>query len=242
MLLNKKYTIKQSFEAKILFSEFSPKRLLTGIRSHDITILLIELTIGKNLAALFFREMSGACKGGLIYLRKLTVGSPLIDALVHPLSGSEISLRDLTDRKKTAIFFLRDAACVLTQAYIQELIGAQEHGPQGHAYHRAGASSVLSPKKIPYEVICDSAGTLYTRYGVGSSPNREQLGDDSTMACIKNAYDAGFVHGTDTGDPLRLPALFLFNRSGCAAMVHYGVLGNDLPSAASLQEVLESLG
>ena len=232
-----------------MFSEFSPKRLLTGIRSHDITILLIELTIGKNLAALFFREMSGACRGGLMYLQKLTVGSPLIDALVHPLSGSEISLRDLTDRKKTAIFFLRDAACVLTQAYIQELIGAQELFRRADTQvlivvnaSAAGASSVLSPKKIPYEVICDSAGTLYTRYGVGSSPNREQLGDDSTMACIKNAYDAGFVHGTDTGDPLRLPALFLFNRSGCAAVVHYGVLGNDLPSAASLQEVLESLG
>ncbi len=181
-------------------------------------------------------------------MQKLAAGLPLIDAPVHTLSGSEISLRDLTDGKKTAIFFLRDAACVLSQAYIQELIKAKEMFRRADTQvlivvnaSIAGASSVLSPKDIPYEVICDPEGALYTRYGVESAQSKEQLGDDSTTAHIRCAYDAGFTHGTDTGNPLRLPALFLFSRGGTAAMVHYGVLGDDLPPVASLQKALERL-
>lgn len=178
-------------------------------------------------------------------MQRLFQGSILIDSPVQTLQNQTVSLRKLTNDAKTALFFLRDASCVLTQSYLCELARAAE------LFRRSGirivavvnasvesASHVLSPSELPFEVVCDREGALYGLYGVGCAASREALGNGRTMERIKAAYAAGFVHGTDTGDPLRLPAWFLFDREGRAQCVHYGALGDDLPPADELIRLL----
>ncbi len=181
-------------------------------------------------------------------MNKLFAGSGIIDATVQTLQNQKISLRDLTKNRRTALFFLRDGACVLTQAYIRDLARSEEFfrriGVQIVTAVNAsvdGASSVLSSAAVPFEVLCDPEGALYTLYGVESASGRDTLGNKQTMDRIRSAYAEGFVHGTDTGDPLRLPAWFLFDREGRVQVFHYGVLGDDLPPVENLLQTLEHL-
>ena len=176
----------------------------------------------------------------------LLIGSDFIDMPVRTLENNKISLKELTKNAETVLFFLRDASCVLTQAYIRDLIRSKE------LFHRAGvgvvavvnasvdgAASALPP--APFEVVCDPEGALYALYGVGCAPSREALGNERTMERIQAAYAGGFLHGTDTGDPLRLPAWFFFDRAGRARALHYGALGDDLPAPEGILQVLERL-
>lgn len=178
---------------------------------------------------------------------KLEVGYSFIDAPVCSLDGKKILLSELTGGRKTALFFLRDAACVLAQDYLRQLAEAkplfEKRGIQVLAFVNAspaGAAATLSPEELPYEVLCDPEGTVYQLYGVGCAPSKEALGDQRTMERIQAAYQAGFQHGTDTGDPLRLPAWFLLDAQGKVTMAHYGVLGDDLPPVTALPFLVEN--
>lgn len=194
------------------------------------------------------REGQPSEKGEITCLKKLFVGSDIIDAPVQTLKNQRISLKELTKNAETALFFLRDAACVLAQAYIRELARSEEIfrriGVRVVTVVNAsvdGASSVLSPAAVPFEVVCDPEGALYALYGVGTAPDKDALGDEQTMERIRSAYAAGFVHGTHTGDPLRLPAWFLLDREGRIQALHYGALGDDLPPVERLLQTLERL-
>ena len=159
---------------------------------------------------------------------------------------NKISLKELTKNAETVLFFLRDASCVLTQAYIRDLIRSKELFRRAGVgvvavvnASVAGAASALPP--APFEVVCDPEGALYALYGVGCAPSKEALGNARTMERIQAAYAGGVLHGTDTGDPLRLPAWFFFDRAGWARALHYGALGDDLPAPEGILRALERL-
>lgn len=178
--------------------------------------------------------------------RKLSIGSGLIDVPAQTLCGTSTSLGALAGGRRTALFFLRDAACVLSQAYIRALTEQEELFLRNDTRviivvnaSMEGASSVLRLEEVPFEVICDAQGVIYERYGVQTAPSKAELGDEGTVKRIKEAYDAGFIHGTDTGDPLRLPAVFVFGADGKASFAYYGKLGDDLPTLSALEEELK---
>ena len=110
----------------------------------------------------------------------LLIGSALIDVPVRTLVNNKISLKELTKNAETVLFFLRDASCVLTQAYIRDLIRSKElfrrAGVRVVAVVNAsvaGAASALPP--APFEVVCDPEGALYALYGVGCASSKEAL-------------------------------------------------------------------
>ena len=71
----------------------------------------------------------------------LLIGSDFIDMPVRTLENNKISLKELTKNAETVLFFLRDASCVLTQAYIRDLIRSKE------LFHRAGVGVVEADKR-----------------------------------------------------------------------------------------------
>ena len=171
----------------------------------------------------------------------LLIGSALIDVPVRTLVNNKISLKELTKNAETVLFFLRDASCVLTQAYIRDLIRSKAGVRVVAVVNASVAGAASALPSVPFEVVCDPEGALYALYGVGCAPSKEALGNARTMERIQAAYAGGFLHGTDTGDPLRLPAWFFFDRAGRARALHYGALGDDLPAPEGILQVLERL-
>lgn len=157
---------------------------------------------------------------------KLVVGDTLTGTLCLP---------QLCEDQKNALFFLRDISCVLTQSYLAELSGIYSRlqclGVNLIVVVNAsveGVSMALRMHRYPFAVIADEGG-LYEAYGVGCAVDKESLGNLRTMKRIQAAYDAGYVHGADTGALLRLPAWFLVDGEGTVLAVHYGIVGDDLP-------------
>lgn len=173
---------------------------------------------------------------------EMVKGELAVDMPVRTPDGGIGTLFAQLDSGRTALFFLRDAACVLTQAYLSQLCQNtalfQKHHIQIVAVVNsspAGARSVLEGIKPPFRVVCDEAGSLYQRYGVGCAASLEALGNEATKRRIRQAYDLGFQHGTDTGEKLRLPACFLLDGDKRIYYAHYGQYGDDLPTAAELE-------
>lgn len=169
-------------------------------------------------------------------------GTMAVDMQVLTLDGVQGTLFEQLEARGTALFFLRDAACVLTQAYLAKLCQNadvfQKHHMQILAVVNAspeGACSVLDAEKLPFTVVCDETGSLYQQYGVGCASSLEDLGNEMTQYHIRQAYDMGFQHGMDTGEKLRLPACFLLDGDKRVYYTHYGKYGDDLPEIAELE-------
>ncbi len=177
-------------------------------------------------------------------MKKIEKGCQAPDIRVKTLQGQQEQMRNLM-QGRTILFFLRDAACVLTQDYLDRLRLQEKLFIDNHSTllvvvnsSKEGAEEILNSKRLFYTVICDAEGTVYEAYGVNCAKDKAHLGDANTMKHIEQAYADGYQHGKDTGNPLRLPAVFVIERIGTISFVRYGVYGDDLPEPAELSTIV----
>lgn len=175
---------------------------------------------------------------------ELRVGQEAPDPKVKNLQGTIENLKELLDGR-TMLFFLRDYACVLTQMYMQQLKEKRkqfaEHGVNVLLVVNADRKIVsheMTEKEFPYTVICDAQGSVYEAYHVGCAVDKAHLGNEKTMRTIQKAYEMGYNHGTDSGNPLRLPAIAVIDEKGKLDKILYGKYGDDLPEPAELAAML----
>lgn len=152
------------------------------------------------------------------------------------MGGETHRLGELLNGAVNLLFLLRDAACVLTQAYLDALSRWVEQNPQEDRRIRVvvnsapkGAAASLRGRKYPFTILCDETGDCCERFGAGTASDLASLGDERTKMRIEAAYKAGFQHGSDTGNSLRLPALLIFDCGRRLLYAHYGARADDLP-------------
>lgn len=177
-------------------------------------------------------------------MEKLEIGCYAPDGEIETSEGKTVRLKNLM-RKKTVLFFLRDASCVLTQDYLDRLkTQAKVFEEQGLTFlvvvnsSKESAETILELQSYPFIVLCDEKGRVYERYGVGCAKDKEHLGNAQTMKRVAVAYAAGYKHGKDTGNPLRLPAVFVAEANGTLSFVRYGIYGDDLPDPVELSTIV----
>ena len=84
----------------------------------------------------------------------------------------------------------------------------------------------------PFPVLCGDEA-LFSLWGVATARSPETLGGPHVQEAIARAKAAGFVHGTDSGSPLRLPARFLV-RDGALLRCRDAAVAEDLPDPADV--------
>ena len=154
-------------------------------------------------------------------------------------AGEAVSLTDLLGAGPTALWFLRDQACVLARWHLDRMSRtAAEFAARGWRLLAVVDSdpAVLSRETPeggwPFPVLCGEEA-LFGLWGVTTAASPETLGGPHVQEAIARAKEAGFVHGTDSGSPLRLPALFLV-RDGALLRCHYAAVAEDLPDPADV--------
>lgn len=174
-------------------------------------------------------------------MQKLSKGVAAPSCQVVPVGKQQTQLLTLLAGRSTALYFLRDYACVLAQAELKRLVQEKPlfdaAGVQLVAVLDSDATlldTVSALRQLPFAVISSESGCLYDLYGVGCAADKESLGDTGTMQSIAEAKAAGFSHGKDTGSPLRLPAVFLIGVDGRIQKAYYGRLADDVPLPTQL--------
>lgn len=164
---------------------------------------------------------------------RLLPGASIPQGTVWKPDGEAFSLPSLARGRKVALYFLRDYACVLTQHLVQQL--SQEYEKYRSKGWELlvivdGTPSVtgenLGETHPPFPLLC-GGGDLYAAFGVGCAASMETLGNDDTALRIQAARAAGFLHGVDSGNQLRLPALFLLSQEGRISFCHYATYAGD---------------
>ena len=168
----------------------------------------------------------------------------LSDLSVFMLNGTSTKLTDVLSGEKTVLYFLRDSACVLT---MYEIAAIQKQYEQ---FKKAGLQAVVcvqaSPKcskenlsdTYPFPVICDDTRALYELFEVRLAPDKTAMEGPNTLQRATIAREAGFIHGTDSGSPLQLPAVFYIDESGTIQYAYYGRTAEDVPTVTELLSVL----
>lgn len=149
-------------------------------------------------------------------------------------------------RPRAVVYFLRDYACVLT-LYELELLTQREQAFRQKGYQIVAVVDSSREmlcrqleqqrKTYPFLLACP-AQDVYGLYGVGCAENADALGDERTLRRVAQAKAAGFAHGADSGDPLRLPAVFVSDEACRIRYCHYGKAGADIPEADELLALL----
>ncbi|WRS28531.1 peroxiredoxin-like family protein [Oscillospiraceae bacterium MB08-C2-2] len=159
-------------------------------------------------------------------------------------SGLKLS-HTLRANRKTAILFLRYYGCPICQLDIQEIA-------QNYDQIVAEDTAILivlqsSPDKLaaqlslgelPFDIICDPNGALYSMLGIGKASATLGMLDFKTVGKIVKSSARGIKHGDYEGEELQLPALFVANREGQLLHVHYGKSAGDIPDSSQLAALL----
>lgn len=148
--------------------------------------------------------------------------------------GEQAGLAARLQDGRTALWFLRDQSCVLARYHLFLMAQAAEvfleKGWRMLAIVDSDPAVLERESPVggwPFPVLCGDEA-LFRRWGIGTAASAEVLGGPHVQEAIARAKNAGFVHGTDSGDPLRLPAVFGV-AEGKIVYCHYAATGEDLP-------------
>lgn len=172
-------------------------------------------------------------------MSQLRSGAPLPGGQARTPSGESVPLSDLLRGGPTALWFLRDQACVLARRHLdrmaQTAAGFEARGWRLLAVvdsDPAVLAGEIPGGGWPFPMLCGDEA-LFSLWGVATARSPETLGGPHVQEAIARAKAAGFVHGTDSGSPLRLPALFLV-RDGALLRCRYAAVAEDLPDPADV--------
>ena len=172
-------------------------------------------------------------------MSQLRSGAPAPGGQARTAAGETVSLSDLLRAGPTVLWFLRDQACVLARWHLgrmaQTAAGFETQGWRLLAVVDSAPAVLareISGGGWPFPVLCGDEA-LFSLWGVVTAQSPETLGGPHVQEAIARATAAGFVHGTDSGSPLRLPALFLV-RDGILLRCRYAAVAEDLPDPADV--------
>lgn len=179
-------------------------------------------------------------------MSKLSIGGQMPEFIFDTPFEKQLSLRQETKGKRTALIFLRYYGCPLCQLdmagyaadYGQvEALGAQlmivlQSEPQGIA------DQLKDSHTLPYRIICDPQKRLYEELAINPAHTREEMAGPNTMAKIEKAKAAGYQHGAYEGEELQLPAAFVIDENNVVCYAHYGKTVDDLPDTEFLAKYL----
>jgi peroxiredoxin len=186
-------------------------------------------------------------------MAKLLEGTKLPDFQFHTASGLDLSASEVIKKtKKTVFWVLRYVGCttcrydihVIKERY-REFV---EAGAQVLVVLQSLPENVkadLTGDEAPYEIICDPDQTIYQRFSIEPTLDKEsRMPKDPAdvaklQAKVEKIKASGFVHGKYEGNENQLPAMFIVEPDGLIAYAHYAKNSIDMPN---VDEVLAKLG
>lgn len=153
---------------------------------------------------------------------RLVPGMQLPDGEVTTLAGGKKRLHSFLNGNAVMLYFMRDSSCVLCLHELAKIGNALEE------FRRKlrvpiWVSTVISLLSVTRKGLC--TGLLaWNRLKAGGA-----MEGPDTLGRIQAAKAAGMVHGTDSGNPLQLPAVFAADRNGIIRLVHYAATAEDVP-------------
>lgn len=170
-------------------------------------------------------------------------GEPLPGGRARTAAGETVSLTDLLGAGPTALWFLRDQACVLARWHLDRMArtAADFEADGWRLLAVVDSAPEILARELPdggwpFPVLCGDEA-LFQLWGITTATGPETLGGPHVQEAIARAKAAGFVHGTDSGSPLRLPALFLV-QNGTLLRCHYASVAEDLPDPSDILAAL----
>lgn len=158
----------------------------------------------------------------------------------------ETSLKEIIKGQKCILVFLRFYGCRVTQYDLREFsIYNNEFLKKGYKLIIVLQSTIdiinaaYKERKFPFEIISDPEERLYTLFEVGSAVNRESLSTESDKLKIKKADELGLKKGILEGNPLQLPAEFIFDEELNLKYSYYGKTSGDIISPEELLKKLD---
>ena len=170
-----------------------------------------------------------------------TIEMDINKIIVTDMNGDDICLYTLIENNKnTIMYFLRDSACVLAMDAIRQL--REEFGRLDGlnigliaAVDSSHECAVLNlGTRLPFPVVTGSG--LYEMFDIAVSPSKEAMEGPETQEKIARAKARGFVHGVDSGSPLRIPSAILFDQDGGIIYEYRGRTADDVPFLDALIE------
>lgn len=182
-------------------------------------------------------------------MNKLNVGDRVPEIVYETPFEKGVSLDDkVSGSKKTALIFLRYYGCPLCQydmlqfakKYSEikqmscELIVALQSDPIQLAEQLKGEHT------FPYDVLCDPKQELYKQFDIDVAKSMAAMAGPSTMMKIAKVKLAGIEHGTNEGEELQLPAVFIMDQKRVLTYVRYGKKVDDIPTPEELVQLLQA--
>lgn len=177
---------------------------------------------------------------------KLYQGSTIPDFKYDTPYHPQQSFYQLLEGEKPVILlFLRNFGHPLSRYYIQEYCTTAEQLTQARLVCVVRSSpkliaDAMPEGHIPFQVICDPEGALYSQFGVESEPHWMKSYSFKALRIMKNAKKQGFEENRK--EPQQLPLTVVATAKGKVMYAHYGCSLTDLPeNCAAMQRVMERL-
>lgn len=148
----------------------------------------------------------------------------------------------------TAIVFLRYYGCTFCQYDIQQYMQQYECLRSKDAQllvvlqsDPSELASQMAPEDLPFNIICDPAADLYTRFAVRPASSMFGLMDERSMMKMATVAETGLKHGKYEGNEFQLPAAFIVDSQCKVVYAHYGKSIADVPTANELADKIEDV-
>lgn len=172
---------------------------------------------------------------------KPTRGSIIENIRVNTLPNNALPITDLIADSFLLLILHRFHGCLLTLFDLHRL---QQEWDAMHNHPCNLAFAMQTPMdelradpflaSVGFTIIGDVEERLYHLLGAEIAKDKEQLIANGAMTKVETAKAQGLVHGTDTGQPLQLPAYFVLSPGPKLEFSHYCKHGGDMPGLSVL--------
>ncbi len=176
----------------------------------------------------------------------LTIGTTAPNFTFDTVSGQGLDFYKTVKGKKAVLFFLRYAGCPVCQLKIRDILrDHKEFGAAGLGVFvilQSVPSSVkegLAGATVPFTIICDQDGKLFSLYGVAPGNLFHYLAPSVLRKAMK-AFRSGIRHGKKEGNEMQLPAVFIVNGKGTIDYAYYGKNIGDVPENRAILDAARS--
>jgi peroxiredoxin len=156
-----------------------------------------------------------------------------------------LRLSDSIKKGPTVLVFLRYIGCPVCQMEVArfradfdefkrrktELLVVLQSEP-------ATITKATSEKDIPFPIVCDPKGDIFSLYGVNAGSIFSYLSPGSTMGALR-AIRRGFKHGKFEGKEMQLPAAFVIDKNQRITFAYYGKNVADVPKTDVLLKIID---
>ncbi|MEJ2452323.1 MAG: redoxin domain-containing protein [Gammaproteobacteria bacterium] len=169
-------------------------------------------------------------------MSSLKIGEPVLDFIKQDVNGKPIRLTDYRGRKVLLSFF-RFASCPFCTVRFVRLANEVQH------YAEAGLDIIgvfessadyihkyIGRRGLPFPVIADPEGELYSLYGVKKSIPGMMLGMLRMPTLLRALFDRAYKMGVPDASIMRIPADFLIEPDMTIGHTYYGSdIGDHVP-------------